>query len=113
MIGLDDVVHDYPEWFFLKLKAIHRNFTKIGVPVLRRDSGTGLWRILPAVLAFRDLFDTPHFNPYRRVRSVNPGFVTGRSKDSGYPTLAGNLAGLTSPDGTRLRSLAEDVDWTL
>jgi hypothetical protein len=93
MIGLDGEVRDYPKWFFLKLKAIHRNFSAAAMDILARDRESGHWRILPSIFVLRELFETAYYNPARELRSsvFKPG--AGRSMIS----LWSMIGGLTTP----------------
>src|SRR5262245_49326412 len=91
MIGLDGEIHDYPKWFFLKLKAMHRNFAAAGVDILSRDRETGYWCILPAVMSFRELLETVYYNPRRQVRASR---LEPRTGDRFMLTLWSMLGGL-------------------
>jgi hypothetical protein len=106
MIGLDGEVHDYPKWFFLKLKAIHRNFSAAGVEILSRDRVTGHWRILPAVESFRELLSTIHHNPARRLRASRFESNPGRS----MITLWNMIGGLTTPVSCQIEPVQTGPD---
>jgi hypothetical protein len=93
MIGLDGEVRDYPKFFFLKLKAINRNFSAAGMEILARDRETGYWRILPAIVALREILETLYYNPDRKLRSSRFQLVSGRRMIS----LWSMIGGLTSP----------------
>jgi hypothetical protein len=93
MIGLDGEVRDYPKFFFLKLKAINRNFSAAGMEILARDRLTGHWRILPAIVALREILETLYYNPDRKLRSSRFQLVSGRRMIS----LWSMIGGLTTP----------------
>ena len=105
MIGLDGEVRDYPKFFFLKLKAIHRNFSAAGTEILARDRDTGYWRILPSIYALREILETVHYNHARELRAsvFKPG--AGRSMVS----LWSLIGGLTTPVVYQVEPISQDT----
>jgi hypothetical protein len=60
MIGIDGVVHTYPEWFFLLLKGTNRQLVRSNAaPILERERKSKHTRILPL------LEDVPDYRPIR------------------------------------------------
>lgn len=112
MIGLDGEVRHYPKWLFLRLYGMHRQFKREGVALLERDDATGLWRMLSTLRSFRDLWDTPQFNPARMPRAIDPGFQSGRSRDSGYRSVWDLILGGIDPARADIRACEADLDHT-
>src|SRR5262249_41565252 len=109
MIGLDGEVRDYPKWFFLKLKAINRNFSAAGMDILARDPTTGYWQILPSIYALREILETVYYNPARELRVSVLKAGPGRSMVS----LWSMIGGLTTPISCQVEPLEQGQDTTL
>ena len=109
MIGLDGELRDYPKFFFLKLKSIHRNFSAAGMEILVRDRQTGFWRIMPAIYAFREVLETVYYNPARELRSSAFKTSAGRS----IVSLWSMIGGLTTPLACQVEPVVAGQDATL
>src|SRR5262245_66064183 len=106
MIGLDGEVRDYPKFFFLKLKATNRNFSAEGVDILARDQETGYWRILPAIVALREILETVYYNPARELRSSS--FEINRTRR--MISLWSMIGGLTTPVNCQVEPVQNGPD---
>lgn len=113
MIGLDGEVRHYPRWLFVRLDAMHRAFKRNeGIPLLERDDASGLWRMLPALRSFRDLWEGPAFRLAASARAIDPGFYSGRSHDSGYRSLWDLILGGIDPTRRDIRACEADLEHT-
>ena len=100
LIGLDGLVHIYPEWFYCLLYGTHRRakrrfnvaqrqgYTGPFLPLLHRDKKTGYWRITPEAAAqLTPLLSTPHFNPRRQLHACGLASGGGRTVGKGLGDL--------------------------
>jgi len=117
MVGMDGVLHTYPEWFYLLLKGMNRQLVRSNAaPILGRTGDRRHLTILPlAVAVLRPLLeDVPHYSPVRRVKAFNPGFRSGRPHRSGRRGLLDLLeCGIDHAVARRyLDQCAEDLEYT-
>jgi hypothetical protein len=107
MVGMDGVLHTYPEWFYLLLKGMNRQLVRSNAaPILGRTGDRRHLTILPlAVAVLRPLLeDVPHYSPVRRVKAFNPGFRSGRGRtaadDAGFWTCLSAASTMPWPAAT-------------
>lgn len=74
MVSLDGKLHFYPKWFFDRIGKMHRTLKRSGVHILEWDKAIDHWKIQPAILSFKELFELPHYNPQKRLRAHNLEF---------------------------------------
>ncbi len=89
MIGIDGVVHAYPEWFFLLRKGTNRLLVRPDAALIReRGRKSKHILILPlAVPVLRPLFeDVPGFRPIR-PKASNPAIRSACRRGSGRRRL--------------------------
>lgn len=116
MIGIDGVVHTYPEWFFLLLKGTNRQLVRSNAaPILGRERKSEHIRILPlAVPVLRPLLeDVPDYRPIR-TKASNPAIRSDRPRGSGRHGLLHLLeCGIDRAVNRRyLDQCAENLEYT-
>ena len=116
MIGIDGVLHTYPEWFFLLLKGTNRQLVRSNAaPILERERKSEHIRILPlAIPVLRPLLeDVPDYRP-SRAKASNPAFRSGRPRGSVRRGLLNLLeCGIDQAVNRRyLDQCAEDLEYT-
>ncbi len=89
MMGIDGEVHVYPQWLVRILAVTNRRLVRSGrSPILERDQGSGLHRILPnAFEALEPFLDLRDIRPRRYVRAMDYLHHRFGSKNRGYRNL--------------------------